>query len=79
MNNKGSVCNIEVRLRNHYLRGKAIIITYSECVFVALVMQHAKLTRIIILSSVACLAVPYYSTLSHIWHALRKIWIDPNM
>jgi hypothetical protein len=46
-------------------RGKTISITYSECVSVALVIQHAKRMRRIILSSVACLAVPYFSTLSH--------------
>jgi hypothetical protein len=32
---------IEARLRNHCCSGKAIIITYSECVSVALVIQHA--------------------------------------
>jgi hypothetical protein len=32
-------------LRNHCCRGEAISITYSECVFVALVMQHAKFIR----------------------------------
>jgi hypothetical protein len=34
-------------------------------VSVALVMQHAKRMRRILLSSVACLAVPYFSALSH--------------
>ena len=33
--------NIEVRSCNHCSRGNAIIITYSECVFVALGVQHA--------------------------------------
>jgi ABC-type phosphate transport system permease subunit len=36
-------------------------ITYSECVSVALVIQHAKRMRRIILSSVTCLAVPVFS------------------
>jgi hypothetical protein len=39
-------------------------ISYSECVFVALVIQHAKAMRLIILPSVASLVVPHFSTLS---------------
>jgi hypothetical protein len=39
-------------------------ITHSECVFVALVTQHATRMRRMILLSVACLALPYFSTLS---------------
>jgi hypothetical protein len=57
--------NIEVRSRNHTCRGKTVSITYSVCVSVALVIQHATRMRGIILSSVACLAVPCFSTLSH--------------
>jgi hypothetical protein len=34
-----------VRSRNHYGRGKSISITYTECVCVALVFQHAKRMR----------------------------------
>jgi hypothetical protein len=34
-----------VRSRNHCCREKAISITYSECVFVALVIQDAKRMR----------------------------------
>ena len=44
---------------------KAISITYSEYVFVALGMQHAKITLRITLSSVTSPAIPYFSTLSH--------------
>ena len=40
---------------------KAINITYSESVSVALFIRHAKRMRIILLSSVACLAVPNFS------------------
>jgi hypothetical protein len=57
--------NIEARSRNHCCRAKAISITYFECVSVALVIQHAKRKRRIILPSVACPAEPYFSTLSH--------------
>ena len=57
--------NIEAHSRDHGCRGKAIRITYFECVFVALVIQHSKRMRRIILSSVACLVLPHLSILSH--------------
>ena len=52
--------NTEARLLNRCCRGKAISIAYSESVFVALVIQHARRLRRTILSSVACLAVPFF-------------------
>jgi len=54
-----------MRSRNHCCSGKAKTITYSESAFVGLVIQYAVRMRPIILSSVACLTVPYFSTLSH--------------
>jgi hypothetical protein len=45
--------NTMARSRDHCCRGKAVIITYSVCVSVVLVMQHAKRMRRIILSAVA--------------------------
>ena len=39
--------------------------TYSECVSVASVIQHTRSMRHFILPSVACLALPRFSTLSH--------------
>jgi hypothetical protein len=47
-------------------------ITYSECVPVALGIQHAVRMRRIILSSVACPRLQYFSTLSHKRHDIRK-------
>jgi len=40
-------------------------ITYSECVSVALIVQHAKHMRRITLSSAACMALPHFSAFSH--------------
>ena len=57
--------NIKARLQKHYCCGEAASNAYSECVCAALVIQHAMCMRHIELSSVACLAIPYLSTLSH--------------
>jgi len=57
--------NIEVSSRIHFDRAKAVSVTHSECVSVALVIQHAKCMSRIITSSVACLVLQYFSTLSH--------------
>jgi len=46
-------------------RGKATAITYSECVFVALSIQHAKCLCHVIFTSVTCLALPYFYAISH--------------
>jgi len=61
--------SIEARSLCYCYSGKAKIIIYSVCVCVcvsvALVIQHAKRMRRIIFSSVAYLALPFFSILSH--------------
>ena len=55
--------NTEALSRNLCCSVKAIIMTYSECVFVALGPQHAKRMRLIVIC--ACPALSYFSTISH--------------
>jgi hypothetical protein len=45
------------------------------CVSVALVIQHAGRMRLIILSSVACLAVPWLTTICHKRHDYQKKYV----
>jgi len=51
--------NFEAHSSNNYCRGETIRFTFSECVSVALVIQHVMRMRRVIFSSVACLALPY--------------------
>ena len=64
--------NAEAHLPNHFCTGKAINITYCECVFVALGTQHAMRMGLITVSSVACSILPYFPTLSPKWYNLRE-------
>ena len=52
--------NTKGRSRNHCFRLKAISITYSECLSVALFIQHAQRMHRVLLPSVVCLTLPYF-------------------
>jgi hypothetical protein len=74
---KDKMIKIDVaRSHNHCCPGRAILITYSEFVSVALVIQHVKRMRCIILSSVLSVAVPYFSTLLHIPPDFRETLLN---
>jgi hypothetical protein len=60
--------NIEKLSCHHNSCGKAVSITYSKCVSVALVIHHAKCMHHIISSSMACPDLPHFSKLAHKWH-----------
>jgi len=77
--NNNTATNIQARSHNHCCCGKAITMTYSNCVSVGLVIQHAIHMHCTILSYVTCLAIPYISTLSHKRYDFYKKVTDHKM
>jgi len=73
--NKSGIVRINVIFRriprNSFCSGKAISLCILS-VFVALVVQHAKSMRCIMLSSVTCLTLPYFLVLSQKRHDFPK-------
>jgi len=56
--------NTEDHSLKHFCGGKVIIITYSEGVYVALLIQHEVCMHLIVFSSVASLDLPRFPTSS---------------
>jgi len=57
-----------------------MITTYYECVCsLALVIQHAKRMRHLVLSSVACLTLLCFSTLSHKRNDFQKNFVEHDI
>jgi hypothetical protein len=52
--------NTEARSHNRCCRGKAISITYSECVYVALVIQHAMRVRHIVIRGLSSCTIFFH-------------------
>ena len=61
-----------VRVSTSAVEKKSVTIKYYKRVSVALVIKHAMRMRRIRLSSVACLALRHFSTLSHKRYDYRK-------
>jgi len=71
--------NIEARSRNHCCLGKAINMTYSECVSSLRYPACRAHAPCVLLSSVTCVFVPHFSTVCHQRHHYRIKVIEHKM
>jgi len=60
INKRGSVSITLILRRNHCYSREAMSITYAECVSIAIVSSREKRMRLIVLSSVASLTLPFF-------------------
>jgi hypothetical protein len=74
--NKTGTVRINVTSMRVRVTTVAVKKRYIFCVYVALVIQHAQRMRHIILPSVVCLFLPYFSILSHKRHDFRKTLLN---
>jgi len=65
--------NIVARSCHHFCRGQAIGVTYSEYVYVPLIIQYAMRMRRVKSSSVGSLTVPYFHIISQTARFKKKI------
>ena len=72
-NGTALLCNVHIEGRsgNYFFRGKAISILCSECVYVALGIQHAMRIRHIVLCNLPNSTI-FFPTLSHQEHDFRR-------
>ena len=69
--------NNEARLCNYCCRGKAISITHSECVFLALVIQHAmRMSDIAVCDLAGCII---FFHIRHDFQNIKYIWFSLHL
>jgi hypothetical protein len=61
-----------MRSRNHSSNRKSLIVTYCECVSVALFTHLAHQLRRFTLARVACQPLTFHSTFFYTWQECRK-------